>query len=378
MAFLGTVLITALSLACYVSAQQPEIVDEIWPEVQPIGRTGRINCTVARLGENTVTWYHEQYSQTISVGETIEVKNDILGGLRKYEVQIRRTVDRVTYMLVIRRLRQQDAGNYTCTVRIQSVSDNQWPRKRGSLIVQVAPTIRAGDTTAVLQVNRGENSSLQCAATGIPYPNITWTRSDGGLLPVIPNPVAQYRSPQLPLVNVDIQHMGVYRCVADNNIKPPAEHLAEVLVFHAPKTRVVQDSVGQAQNRRFHAKIECIVQGHPEPTVTWERVVNTGRVRITDDDKFDINKQTTDNQNLKAMEQWYTMKIKNVQANDYTTYFCIAENNFGKSNSTIVLFETTECQGPNCPSLPPSSSPSFILTLMTTLLVTMVHVLVHL
>lgn len=55
--------------------------------------------------------------------------------------------------------------------------------------------------------------------------------------------------------------MGVYRCVADNNIKPPAEHLAEVFVFHAPKTRVVQDSVGQAQNRRFWAKLECIVQG---------------------------------------------------------------------------------------------------------------------
>lgn len=38
-----------------VSAQKPEIVDEIWPEVQPVGRTARINCTVARLGDNTVS-----------------------------------------------------------------------------------------------------------------------------------------------------------------------------------------------------------------------------------------------------------------------------------------------------------------------------------
>lgn len=38
-----------------VCAQNPEIVDEIWPEVQPVGRTGRLNCTVARLNENTVS-----------------------------------------------------------------------------------------------------------------------------------------------------------------------------------------------------------------------------------------------------------------------------------------------------------------------------------
>ena len=33
---------------------QPEIVDEIWPEVQPLGRTGRLNCTIAKLGTNQV------------------------------------------------------------------------------------------------------------------------------------------------------------------------------------------------------------------------------------------------------------------------------------------------------------------------------------
>ena len=69
------------------------------------------------------------------------------------------------------------------------------------------------------------------------------------------------QSHELHLVNVSVRHMGVYRCVANNNIKPPAEHLAELRVFHAPRTRVVQNSVGQAQNRRFSAKLECIVQG---------------------------------------------------------------------------------------------------------------------
>lgn len=347
----------------------PEIVDEIWPEVQPLGRTGRLNCTIAKLGQNQVEWFHDNTSQAISISETIQVQNPIMGGLRKYEIRVRRNGDRQTHMLIIRRLRQQDSGIYTCKIRITGVDFNNWTQKKGRLTVQVAPTIRDGGTTAVLEVSRGDNAELTCEATGIPYPNITWTRSDGGELPLEGKKVAQFRSKILKLYSVGVEHMGVYRCVADNNIKPPAEHLAELRIFHPPKTRVVQNSVGQAQNRRFSAKLECIVQGHPEPTVTWKRRSGEEIVPISDDDKFEINKQTTDNQNLKAMEQWYTLKVKNVQANDFTDFYCVADNVFGEAQSTVKLFETTECQGANCPSLKPSRSSHVTASLVVTLLV---------
>nr|AJA37893.1 I-type lectin-like protein 3 [Littorina littorea] len=341
--------------AALVKAQDPEIVDEIWPEVQQVGRTGRINCTVTNKQTSVVMWEHVDTGEQISRDADIEMQlNPMIGGLRKYEVQKRVSGDRETFMLIIRRLVETDAGTYKCTIRITAVAYDQWPTKLGKITVQVPPTIRPGETTAVLQIDQGQNSSLICAASGIPAPNITWTKSDGGFLPV---GVAQYRSHILPMTNVTVADMGVYRCVADNNIKPPAEHLAQVLIFHAPATRVVQNSVGQAQNRRFDGKLECIVKGHPEPTVTFERLINQGRAPINDDDKYDINKQTTDNQNLKAGEQWYTLKVKNVQANDFTDYYCIATNVNGRHESTITLFETMECQGPNCPSLPSARAP---------------------
>lgn len=343
-------LLVAVVCLTQVRAQDPEIVDEIWPEVQQVGRTGRLNCTVTNKKNGVVMWEHVTTSETISMDEDIVIPmNPMIGGLRKYEIQKRESGDRLTYMIMIRRLLEPDAGQYKCTIRIQAIPYNQWPTKLGSITVQVPPTIRPGDTTAVLQVDQGQNATLECAASGIPSPNITWAKSDGSNLPL---GVAQFRSAKLPILSVTVADMGVYRCVADNNIKPPAEHLAQVLVFHAPSTRVVQESVGQAQNRRFDAKLECIVKGHPEPTVTWERLINRGRAPITDDDKYDINKQTTDNQNLKAGEQWYTLKIKNVQANDFTDYYCIGTNAKGKHESIITLFETMECQGPNCPSLP--------------------------
>ncbi|PVD26921.1 hypothetical protein C0Q70_12069 [Pomacea canaliculata] len=332
-------LVLVLVHLAIVLAQDPEIVDEIWPEVQQVGRTGRLNCTVAYKRENVVFWENTKSGETISSDDSIVLPlNPMIGGLRKYEVQSRINGDRTTFMLVVRRLLEVDAGRYRCYVRIQATPVNMWPSKYGTITVQVPPTIRPGETTAVLQVDQRDNATLVCSASGIPAPNITWTKSDGGFLAT---GQAQHRSAILPITSVSVSDMGVYRCVADNNIKPPAEHLAQVLVFHAPSTRVVQDSVGQAQNRRFNAKLECIVKGHPEPTVTWQRVVKGGRYDINDDDKFSINKQTTDNQNLKAGEQWYTLKVKNVQANDFTDYYCIGTNIKGTNSSKIVLFDLT-------------------------------------
>ena len=54
---------------------------------------------------------------------------------------------------------------------------------------------------------------------------------------------------------------GLYRCVADNQVRPPDEYLVAVNVFFKPDTIAVQDSVGQAADRQFDAKLECRVSG---------------------------------------------------------------------------------------------------------------------
>ena len=53
----------------------------------------------------------------------------------------------------------------------------------------------------------------------------------------------------------------MYRCIADNDVRPPAMHDATLLVFFKPVARAVQDSYGQAQNRRFHLTMECRIAG---------------------------------------------------------------------------------------------------------------------
>lgn len=53
----------------------------------------------------------------------------------------------------------------------------------------------------------------------------------------------------------------MYRCLADNNVRPPSLHDATLTVFFQPTARPVQSSYGQAENRMFDITIECRIAG---------------------------------------------------------------------------------------------------------------------
>lgn len=54
---------------------------------------------------------------------------------------------------------------------------------------------------------------------------------------------------------------GVYTCVADNDIRPSARYEVDINVYFPPSCAPLQSVVGQAQNRRFNAKMVCVVEG---------------------------------------------------------------------------------------------------------------------
>ena len=39
---------------------------------------------------------------------------------------------------------------------------------------------------------------------------------------------------------------------------------------------------------------------------------------------------------LRFQEAWYVLRIKNVEANDYTKYFCVARNRIGENRQTVI------------------------------------------
>ncbi|CAL1534047.1 unnamed protein product [Lymnaea stagnalis] len=352
--FLIFLSVSSIAFLSFVSCQDPEIVNDILPEIKRVGMTAMLNCTVARLGGNSVQWAFNGsgVEQVLSKNEDILVQNPRKGGVAAYKVlRLKQAGDRTTFVLVISRLRPEHSGVYQCTIAITNKGYEHWTKKNGYLTVLQPPIIRPGSTDSVKMIEKGGNTSITCDAFGVPFPNITWVRSDGKLLP---NGKAMFRGRTLAIMSADVKFAGVYRCVADNNVKPPAESLTQVYVFQEPTVRVLQNSVGQFANGRLDAKLDCIVQGYPTPMVYWMIKNREERTVLTDSDKYETTKQATDTQNLLNGEQWYTLKIRYVQALDYRDYYCVGINSKGEGNATVNLFSTWDCQGPLCYSLDPS------------------------
>lgn len=54
---------------------------------------------------------------------------------------------------------------------------------------------------------------------------------------------------------------GIYRCIADNAVRPPAMFDSTLYVQFQPYARAVQTTYGQAQNRLFDILLECRISG---------------------------------------------------------------------------------------------------------------------
>ncbi|CAC5416124.1 unnamed protein product [Mytilus coruscus] len=138
-----------------------------------------------------------------------------------------------------RSLSGHDTGNNTCLIYLPNQNYKEWHQESGSLTVQTAPYIW-NHRVASITVQEGQNIT----------PGGTYT-----------------------VFQIEATGRGEFICIADNNIKPPASYTVQLEVRVSPYVIAVEDIVSQAQNRRFDAKLECLVaetmecQGQDCPSV---------------------------------------------------------------------------------------------------------------
>ncbi|XP_030317358.1 hemicentin-2 [Calypte anna] len=166
---------------------------------------------------------------------------------------------------------QGDTGRYTCEVTNALGSHQQ----DVSLVVLVPPSIELGPVHVT--ATEGAAVTLQCNATGVPPPTVTWAK---GTEPISLNP--RYRldpDGALLIPSASPEDMGTYFCTATNaggfSSRDVQLSISTVLPLHPAKPRIrVNGSQGLDPIPILallgqETTLPCEAQGHPPPTVLW-------------------------------------------------------------------------------------------------------------
>ncbi|RWS01343.1 hemicentin-1-like protein, partial [Dinothrombium tinctorium] len=218
--------------------------------------------------------------------------------------------------LRIRQLKQNHSGNYTCSVRNAYGTDSQTV----SLLVK-APLMWSKEPKDIgVRVN--SDVDVECFATGIPFPKISWKRNGN-----------QSNVKKHLIVIIEA---GTYECVADNGIASPLVKSIKISVYgkrmkttafriiatqEAPKILPSLPLLSLSAGSRF-VTMCTISQGTSPIYFKWNK---NGK-------QVDLKKI-----NIKTEEITSTLTIDKVTREDSGNYSCTAENAFGKDTRIIQL-----------------------------------------
>ncbi|KAM3729101.1 Hemicentin-2 [Dirofilaria immitis] len=203
----------------------------------------------------------------------------------------------------LREAQVSDAGRYTCIARNRAGEH----RVTTQLYVLVPPMIMEGER--IVQVKENTSLTLDCIATGNPKPIIVWKR-DGRPLDT--------RSPRFVITSSKVSDGGRYTCEARNEAGKASVDF-EVDIFTKPRFRDLKTETRVRDGER--ARLECKVDGHPEPTIIWMR---GGR-------------PIEDMKNIILSPRGETMMILKSRRADSGSYSCVAKNFAGETEASFTV-----------------------------------------
>uniref|UniRef100_A0A915Q1V7 Ig-like domain-containing protein n=1 Tax=Setaria digitata TaxID=48799 RepID=A0A915Q1V7_9BILA len=203
----------------------------------------------------------------------------------------------------LREAKVNDAGRYTCIATNRAGEH----RMTTQLYVLVPPMILEGER--VVQVKENAALILECVATGNPKPLIVWKRDGRPLVT---------RDSRVVIPTSKASDAGRYTCEARNEAGQTSTDF-EVDIFIKPRFRDLKPEVRVRDGER--ARLECKVDGHPEPIITWMR---GGR-------------PIEDMKNIILSPRGETMMILKSRRADSGSYSCVAKNFAGEAEASFTV-----------------------------------------
>ncbi|XP_034531212.1 hemicentin-1 [Notolabrus celidotus] len=208
-----------------------------------------------------------------------------------------------------------DTGRYTC------VANNTAGQASRHFNVKVLdpPRIKGSSVPAEVSVVVNNVLELQCEASGIPAPSLTWLK-DGRPLPQTDSLRLLRGGEVLRVSSAQLEDTGRYSCLANS---PAGDDDKDFLVrVHVPPNIAGESSpqnVSVLQNRQ--ATLECKSDAVPPPTLTWlkdgQPLKASARVRILSGGRY--------------------LQINMAELSDRAQYTCVARNVAGKTTRQFNL-----------------------------------------
>ncbi|XP_063063556.1 brother of CDO [Engraulis encrasicolus] len=248
---------------------------------------------------------------------------------------------------------QQDEGAYTCAaynpITMETKTSTSADRLRIRRSTSEAARIIYPPDSRAIMVTKGQRLVLECVASGMPTPQVTWAK-DGQ-----PLPLRQHNHTRLLLSNLLIDaaaesDSGTYTCHASNGLGPASNRLStaatvqyDVQVFEPPQVRVDLQTGGGGGGGEVlwgsSVRLVCQVRaGKPPPSVMW---LHNAVPLPPSSPRHRLSQRS--------------LRLLAVGPQDDGVYQCLAENQVGSSQAAarlLTLPTGSSSRGSRLPQLP--------------------------
>ncbi|RWR99484.1 hemicentin-1-like protein, partial [Dinothrombium tinctorium] len=210
-------------------------------------------------------------------------------------------------LFTIKRVKPNDAGNYTCVARNAAGTDT-W-----TVVLNVKVPLRWTKEPQDIIASLGKKVEVECEAFGVPKPSVKWISSKGALI-----------GNKLAFNTIEATDEGSFICLAENGIDEPLKKTISVRVNNAPRIIASAHRVFESGS---NDRILCAVEKGTQPLYfEWKK------------DGIPISLSSfPNNYEIVDKAEMSLLHINNVKIENEGNYTCSVKNEVGFDSVTVLL-----------------------------------------
>ncbi|XP_073667498.1 hemicentin-1 isoform X2 [Paramisgurnus dabryanus] len=217
--------------------------------------------------------------------------------------------------LVVSRAQLSDTAVFHCV----ATNDAGEQERQFKVSVYVPPTIRSSGLSERSVVLHAP-ISLQCVASGVPPPSITWLKDGRPVDTTEEFLKLESAGRVLHIKNARLEDAGKYTCVATNAAGEAQQHI-RLNVHEPPSIQHAGEILNETILAGFQIQLKCKATGSPLPAVTW----------------YKDGRPLTSAAGVNILSRGQVLEIDHAQVSDAGLYKCVAINVAGSVDFTHSL-----------------------------------------